>query len=305
MKLAVTGGTGFVGRWFLRRLPADIEAVVLSRSQMREGLSLSGRTFEVRISDYGPESLAQVLTGCDSVVHLGAGRPIRAFRPKENCINDCALFLACRNIGIGNVVFASTRGVYGRNPRMPWVEMEPVTPMSEYALAKAQSELAADYVNRTAGMGIKVLRLAQVLGLGEWENSVVSVFLKQGHRREPLQVTVRGRIQREYIYVKDVADALLAAVRQPETAGIFNVGSGWSCSILDLAKGVHQAFGISQPVHMAEPSREIEEFSLMDSSRFRSTFGWAPAYTLRGALEDIDADLHSPEQEAYFGFHDH
>lgn len=304
MKIAVTGGTGFIGQWFLRLLPPEHHALVLSRS--RNGtMEVAGRQIQVRQTDYSLKSLVAILETCEAVLHLGAGRQSKDPNAEHNLRHDLHVFQACELAGISNLVFASSRMVYGRSAQVPWQEDHPVTPENPYALAKAQSELAAEFFNRTRGMAIKSLRLAQVLGLGEIDSFLVTVFLKRGYLQQPLEVSVGGEIRREYIYVKDVAAALLTALQHTAVAGIFNLGSGWDCSILELAEEIHRIFGIAEPVKFKHPLRQMKEDSRMDSSRFRATFGWMPRYSLPAALEDVAHDLQQSKLEDYFGLRDH
>jgi UDP-glucose 4-epimerase len=299
MKIAVTGGCGFVGRWLLAVLPETIDAVVLSRSgsftgsrliplsRSNSAANINERDFAVAQTDYSHASLCGIIAGCDAMVHLAARRPEK---PNDagclrNTMLDFNVFAACEETGIGNIVFASSRNVYGKRPT-PWKESTRPAPDNPYALAKLHSEQSADYFNRR-GLNIKSLRIAQVLGLGERENSMVSTFLQKAYRKETITLTVSGSISREYINVKDVASAVFAALAGEKTSGVFNLGSGKTCSIEELAGIMNRIFNNKDNIQAIPNPAIIHENSLMDSTLFENTFKWTPKWTIETSIIDI------------------
>ena len=287
MKIAITGGMGFVGQAVLAGLGENHDAIVLSRSPDTRYHSIAGRVFSVRHTDYSGNSLFKRLDGYDAVVHLAATRPSGdndeiVFR---NVTLDMAVFRACEAHSIKNIVFSSSRMVYGKQP-VPWTEETSSCPNNVYALGKLQSELTADYFNRR-GLAIKTLRLAQVLGPGERAGSMIATFLEQAQQKKTLRVSVTDGIIREYIYVKDVASAIYAALQRPDLAGIFNVGSGETCTVSGLAQMVNAAFENEGNLELAAPLTDIREYSLMDSQRFQAAFGWQPQWSIAAALADV------------------
>lgn len=287
MKIAITGGMGFVGQAVLAGLRENDDAIILSRSPAPDN-SRPPQSL-VRQTDYTLDSLRQILSGSDALIHLAA----RRYTPREedecltNLIRDLAVFRACEVCEVKNIVFTSSRGVYGKQTA-PWTEETVPAPDNVYALGKLQSELTADYFNRR-GLAIKTLRLAQVLGPGERAGSMIATFLEQAQQKKTLRVGVTDGIIREYIYVKDVASAIYAALQRPDLAGTFNVGSGETCTVRGLAQMVNAAFENEGNLELAAPLTDIREHSLMDSSRFRTAFGWQPQWTLATALADIHA----------------
>jgi UDP-glucose 4-epimerase len=304
MKIAVTGGTGFIGKWFLRALPTEMDAVVISRRSSSGWVQIGNRSFSLHVTDYSRQSMFKLLSGCDAVVHLAAQRPGREQRFTAclgNVTLDCSLFLACLEQGVQNIIFVSSRGVYGDSPDLPWRECNNPRPTSLYALAKLQTEIAAGFFNRR-GLNIKSLRLAQVLGLGEKKANVITTFLKSAHRKEPLTITAQGVLHREYIYVKDAARAMLAALAKDSVSGVFNVGTGEMCSLEELVSMINNVFDNAGNVQQISPKTFVHEESLMDSSLFKEIFSWRPQWNILEAIEDIHASLQDKTLRDEYGF---
>ena len=286
IKLALTGGTGFVGSHFLENFGDKYDIVLIGRKDIRHP------KYETRQTDFSEGSLIDLLKDCTAILHLAAARPYLKSKKsfEENLIINQNVFKAALALDIKNVIFASTRGIYGTLPT-PWVEnMEPM-PNTLYSLAKYQSEIAAKYYIRQ-GLNIKILRIAQVFGLGEYESSAIATFIRNCKENRPLEITVTG-IHREYIYVKDLASALDAALGQTEVNGIFNVGSGEMVSLENIAKKIANAFGKPHLVHLVKNPKQLYEKSLMDSTLFRHTFHWSPSYSFEEAAEDIAMSIKS------------
>ena len=138
-------------------------------------------------------------------------------------------------------------------------------------------------------MNIKILRIAQIFGEGEYENSAISTFFRRASRGEPITITVQG-IEREYLYINDLCHALDLALGHSEEKGIYNVGSGELHTLEELARIIASAFGHKNLVHVRSDCVAKKEKSLMDSSRFRERFGWKPHYSLQQAADEIEAE---------------
>ncbi|UWQ19675.1 NAD(P)-dependent oxidoreductase [Jannaschia sp. M317] len=297
MKVAVTGANGFLGHHILAGLKADHDMVALQRRVSPDGPA----DIEVRETDYGTASLSDVLKDCDAVIHLAAQRMHGGNEAAvlENAALDHRLFSAAHDCGVRHVIFASTRGLYGTLPA-PWHETDPIAPDTTYAMVKGQSELSADFFTRRKGLPVTALRLAQVFGLGEYDRSVTTVFLRNGFRGQALKLSATG-LRREYIYVKDVVGAM-RAVLERGTPGVFNLGSGTAITIEEMAAGICAAFGRPGNYSIAEGAARLDEHSLMDISHLTETFGWTPSYSLEEAIRDIAATLQVPEMVSRYGF---
>lgn len=286
MRIAITGGLGFIGKWVLSLLPDNVDVTIISRNY--EGtFSINNREFYSCITDYSYDSLCKILAGNDAVLHLAAQRQNEQIQDQcmYNVLVDFELFRACETCNISNVVFTSSVAIYG-DQAAPWKETNLSAPKSMYGLAKYQSEQTAAFFN-SRGLFIKSLRVAQVLGLGERSSSVTTVFLRKALNKEKISLTGGVNIRREYIYVKDLVDALFLALSEPTIKGVFNLGSGFIVSIEELAHIVNFYFENVGNLEYSSELKAINEYSLMDSSLFATTFRWRPRWTIEEAILDI------------------
>jgi len=291
MRLAVTGATGLLGKYFIEKYSKKYEIVALSRSKNSQ-LPLS---CDVKVTDYSVNSLKEVLKDCDAILHLSAGRlnNTKIENLVDNVRLDSTLFLVAKLLGIKNIVFCSSRGVYGKQ-QIPWTEEMSAEPESIYALAKVQSEVSANYYNLYHDMSIKVLRMAQVYSIGEYEGSMIRTFLENAFNNKKINIMVTG-IEREYIYIDDIAEAFNRALEKKSTKGIFNVGSGELVTIENIAEDIQKAFNKKNLLEYSENPKLIIEKSLMNSSRFKEEFNWNPKYNFRDASIEIAKQIRVEE----------
>lgn len=295
MKIAVTGANGFIGHHTISALKSIHELLALSR---RPAEDMDPRV-AYAVTDYSLESLRDLFAGRQAIIHLAAQRPHAGKDAVSlgNSLLDYRVLQAAEDCGVAHVVLISTRGVYGAQPA-PWSEQTPPAPTSLYALAKLHSEQTAAYFGRR-GLCVTTLRLAQVFGLGEYEASALTTFIRNAYHNKPITLSVTG-VRREYVYVKDVVDAFETTLAQPKS-GIYNLGSGEVIGLEEMAQAFLHAFGRRDGSLTAENPRDLGEYSLMDSEAFRRDFSWAPSWRFAAAAEDIRKMLSDKEVAKRYG----
>ena len=281
MRLAITGATGLLGKYFIDKYKHCYDIVALTRSEDNQLFC------KVKVTDYSFNSLKEILKDCDAILHLSAGRPNNTKTEKiiDNVKLDSTLFLVAKALSIKNIVFCSSRGVYGQQ-QIPWHEQMDTFPENLYALAKVQSELSAKYYNTYYDMCIKILRISQVYSKDEYKGSMIRTFLDNALENKKIQITVTG-IDREYTYIDDIAEAFNLALQKKYTKGIFNVGSGELISIKEIAEYIQNAFGRDNLLEYEETSKVILEKNLMDSTLFQKEFNWKVKYNFKNASIEI------------------
>jgi len=281
MRLAITGATGLLGKYFIDKYKNSYDIVALTRSKENK------LPCAFKVTDYSLNSLKEVLIDCDAILHLAAGRlnNTKSELLVDNVKLDATLFLAAKLLNIKNIVFCSTRGVYGQQ-QTPWHEQMDTSPENLYSLAKVQSELSANYYNTHHEMCIKTLRISQIYSIGEYEGSMIRTFLDNAFENKKIQIMVTG-IEREYTYIDDIAEAFNVALQKKSTRGIFNVGSEELITIEEIAEHIQKAFGKNNLVEYKENSTVILEKSLMNSTLFKKEFNWKSKYNFRDASIEI------------------
>jgi len=294
MRIGITGASGFIGRHLVEKLEKEgHEPVVLGRSGQRlERLFSKYRSVSVRQTDYGSGDLLCGLDGCEGVVHLASIRyldgPESFSGYVANVIISENLFRACRDLGITNLVLASTGSIYNeQRNKLPFRETETVYPAGFYALSK----LAAEKLGVIYGLRIKSLRIARVLGWHRPDRFMLMTFIKNALEGRPITVYGTGSGRREYLYVKDAIRAIERALEKPDACGIYNIGSGRNVPADELAVLIADVLGKGKSEIRFDENRDEDRSNfIMDSTKALRELGWKPDFNMRQALVDMKDD---------------
>ncbi len=290
MKIAVTGGSGFIGGWLCQTAAImSHQLVVIGRNDCMPTRHATTQPIDYRQTDYTPPSLTEAFRGCDAVVHLAAARfsdNMRWDLYTENITSSWAVLEACRNCSISNIVMLSSRSVYSSMNNLPWEESQRPIPINLYGAAKAAVENLADTYIAAHGLCVKSLRVADTFGYGERDGYMLTTFIKQAHAGETLHFYGNDASRREYVYVKDVAGAIMAALAKPDLSGIFNIGSGCTITSLALAEMINRIFLNPSGIVTRPNATERLENNQMSVHKASELLNWRRAWTLEEALRD-------------------
>ncbi len=255
MQFLVTGGAGFLGTDLCNRLARDGHTVrAIDDLSAGDPTRLDPAVLFTRGDVADIPKLWSLLQGVDCVYHLAArvSVPQSILYPRDyNTVNvggTVALMEAVRDAGVKRVVLTSSGAVYGQQPQQPVREEMPPNPDSPYAVSK----LSAEYYVRTIGAlwGIEtiILRLFNTYGPGQAlpasHPPVVPQFIRQAIGGGSLVIFGDGTQTRDFVYVDDVTDALVAAATTTAVdREAINIGSGRETSINDLVAHVARVVG--------------------------------------------------------------
>ncbi len=290
-RIGVTGGTGFIGQYLLKEYKDQYEFAVVCRHTSSKEL-VQADSIEYIMGDYSEEMLLKAFEGCDAIVHLGAKRSDKdnekAFwNYQENIVFSEMIFSVAKKLGISNVVNISSTAVYSRNLKAPFKESYAADPLSFYGVSKRTIELIADQYNKKYGMCIKSLRFAQVIGEGEREGYILSVFKNRCIDGLALSVYGHGRAGKEYIYVKDAVRGIDAALQNEEKKGIYNIGSGVFTSNRELAEAYCNVFENKAGYQLLTDKPEDVYDYYMDVSLAEQELGFSCKYDLYASIADM------------------
>lgn len=297
MFVAVTGGSGFIGQWLLRTLGDQHSLLILGRDLNKKELIVDDKEFKYFVTDYSVDSLLKILENCEAVVHLSAKRSGKEHGTflgfADNVLISANLFEACKILKIRNIVNVSSVAVYSYLNQLPWAEDQNIHPLSFYGISKATTEELADYYNYEHGLRIKTLRLAQVVGMGEREGFLLMEFVKRAFNKQILYVYGKGQGRREYIYVKDVVDAIAAVLKYPGEFGVFNVGTDKNIYNYELAEVINDVFDNRNNLKFLSDYPEDKTTRLMSSEKAKNTFNWQAKWSLKDAFWDMKKSMDS------------
>ena len=297
MNFAVTGGIGFIGSHLVKHLVSEGHTVLVIDNQFRGRLSNLGEIqdkvnfVKLDILDY--DELKKSLQNVDGIFHQAALTSVPESYEKENeykKVNVTGtenIFKIAKEFQI-KVVYASSSSVYGDIENIPITESFNRNPINPYGLTKLEDEFLAEKYAKS-GVEIIGLRYFNVYGIGQTLDyaGVITKFLDKITVNESPIIFGDGSQIRDFIFVKDVARANLSAMISDVKHGFFNIGTGKSISINDLAHLMIKISGKSiQPKYEDLPLGDIK-LSIADISNSIKLLNWKPNTTLEEGLQTL------------------
>lgn len=291
MKIAVTGGSGFLAQYVIRLLNPieDYQVVSIGRTDINDSIF----DIEHRVTDYTVSSLKGVLSEIDCVVHLAAKRGGKGHidQFQENAIITQNLYEACHEKNISNIVYASSISVYSDDEPLPWIETQVTKPVNIYGISKLSGELIGDIYTREYGMKVKNLRFAHLFGCNEPNDYMINKFMRQAFNKEELVLYSKDNIKREFLYTKDAALAILCSIKKEESSGSFNIGSGEKLTNYEVAVAINRAFQNEGNLYIKSNEVSTKHCSFMKKLKSEEELEFLPKYSFEEAMIDIYKEM--------------
>jgi UDP-glucose 4-epimerase len=286
MRAVVTGGAGFIGSNLVDALVERGDRVTVVddfSSGRREYLNPDAQLVEHDIAAPFP-------VDADVVFHLAAQADVQTsmrrpgYDASVNVVGTVNTLAAAQEAG-AQVIFSSSGGAgYGECPG-PVAEDFPFLPLSPYGIAKKCGEEYLAGWNRIHGTSHVSLRFANVYGPRQdsgLEGGVVSIFLERMAEGSPTVIFGDGGHARDFVYVGDVVEALIAAVGQD--GGPYNIGTGVETTVGELHTGCARVAGVEdRPEHAGARLGDVHR-SVLDVSLAAQRLGWRPKVPLDEGL---------------------
>jgi UDP-glucose 4-epimerase len=307
MKTLITGGAGFIGSHLTERLLSQGKSVVVlddlstgSKENLTAVLDNPQLTF-VEGSVLNEFLLAELMWDCDTVIHLAAAvgvrrilsEPLAAIRTNVEG-TDLVLRLATK--GKRKVLVASTSEIYGKNSGGPLCEnSDSILGSSQiqrwsYATAKKLDEFLAFAYAESEHAPVIVTRFFNIIGPRQRARygMVVPNFVRAALAGEPIRVFGDGSQTRNFCFVQDCVDAVLALLSHNAAAGrAFNIGGQEEISISALAERIKELLGSASPIVKVPYGQAYPEGNFEDMRRrvpctcnIEQLTGWRPKTTL-------------------------
>ena len=305
-RVYVTGATGIVGSWLVKRLVSEgayVVALVRDADPASE-LIRSGDINRVsvvngRLEDYHTQERAINEHEIDTVFHLAAQplvttalrSPVPTF--EANIRGTWNVLEACRvhKDLVRSVVVASSDKAYGDATVLPYTEDMPVNGRHPYDVSKSCTDLLAKTYAHTYQAPTVVARCGNIYGGGDlnWSRIVPGTIRSLLAGERPV-IRSDGRFIRDYIYVEDVVSAYsalaLAAAKPGVTGEAFNFSPETQVPVLDIVRSLQRIVGRTdlEPVILDQARAEIRD-QYLDSAKARRLLGWRPQYSLESGLQ--------------------
>jgi UDP-glucose 4-epimerase len=302
-RVVVTGGSGFIGSHLVRRLLDDGATVAVT---VRYGNVMKNErlktiwdritVIEADLRNRGAISTVQEFRP-DVVFHLAAYNHVgESFRQVEECFDVNAkgtanLLDACAG-HVKRFVYMSTSEVYGHQAQVPFTETMCPDPISPYAITKYAGELYCRLHQRVGGSpSVVVLRPFNTFGPYQSSKAVIPELILACLLGQPVRTT-KGEQTREFNYVGNIVDGLIAAAAHPGPLNeVINLAAAEEVKICDLVRTIAELSHTKSSIEIgALPYRPTEIWRMYaDATRAREILGWQPKVSLRDGLRETVA----------------
>jgi UDP-glucose 4-epimerase len=291
MRALVTGGAGFIGSHLVDALLARGDSVTVlddlssgHEENLAGALDAGAELVRGDVRDGASLSALAAIARPQAIFHLAAQVDVRislsdpAYDARTNVEGTINVLEAARNAGVGRVVFSSTGGaIYGETDILPTPETVEPLPMAAYGQSKYCAERYLGLYDRLYGLSTLALRFGNVYGPRQdphGEAGVIAIFCGKLLAGAQPRVYGDGRQTRDYIYVADLVQALLAAGASAD-GGVVNIGTEAETSVLEILDVLRDLHGPDAPEAELAPARTGEiDRSCLDASRAREVLGW-------------------------------
>ena len=299
-RVLVTGGCGFIGSHFVRRMltrhpgleVVNLDALTYAGNPRNlEDVADDPRYRFVHGSITDPDAVAEAADGCDAIVNFAAethvDRSIHAGYEfvTSNVIGPMTLLAWLREHG-GRMVHVSTDEVYGDiEPGEASKETDLLRPSSPYSAAKAGGDLQVLASVRTYGVEAMLTRGSNTYGPFQYPEKMIPLFTTNLLDGQPVPVYGDGRQARDFIWAEDHCSGIELVLEQGEAGEVYNVGGGHEIENLETTRRLLELTGRddSYVTHVTDRLGHDRRYAL-DCSKLRA-LGWAPATSFAEGLE--------------------
>ena len=232
-------------------------------------------------------ALAVAVDGAEVVFHLLGGTnpevsnkdPIADLQ--ANIIASVQLMELCRAAGVRRIVFVSSGGaVYGVTKPMPIAEDAATNPISAYGINKLMVEKYLQLFSTLDGPSAMILRVSNPFGPYQSpfrRQGLVAATIETVLAKRPVEIWGDGQVVRDFIYVADLAEAMVAAASYDGPEQVMNVGSSIGRSVLDVVHSVRVALDCPEIAVVHRSSRRADvPYNVLNSDRAQHCLNWAP-----------------------------
>ena len=292
MKFIVTGGAGFIGSNIVRQLLKQNHTPIvidnLYRGKIERISSLGVEFHKVDIRDF--DQLRNILKNSDGVFHEAALTDVQESFTKQQEYIDVNvkgtenIFKIAKKFDL-KVVYASSSSVYGNPKKIPIAENSKRNPINPYGETKLDGEFLAEKYSKDV-VSIIGLRYFNVYGEGQTGSyaGVITKFLNRLKEKKTPIIFGSGTQLRDFIFVEDVALANISAMQSNVKNGFFNIGTGITTSIQQLAKIMIELSGLKlEPQYEKALDGDVQS-SQADTGLTESMLKWKYSVELREGL---------------------
>ncbi len=297
MRVLLIGGNGFIGAHLINAFQdVGIDTSVLDRA---DGFyKPSRRNVRTFLGEYTNIDLVQrAMEGADVIIYLASTSvPLTsANNPEKDVTGNLVPFFNYMEIALQQkikriILFSSGGTVYGVPSKLPVTEEHPTQPIVSHGIVKLMMEKYLFTLAYNQGLESVILRVGNAYGEGQnpyTKFGAIATFLGCFATRRPITLWGSGDAIRDYIYVKDIASACVAALGLKTTYSIFNIGTNQGHSLNSLIEMIADITNVPAPeVHREEHHSFDVPRIILDNTLAKQQMGWEPQITLADGIKN-------------------
>lgn len=286
-QVLVMGGLGFIGSHLCRLLLAGDYRVRIFDKLYGSRHLISDIENDVEIEEGDAERTEDVLHAMENVdvvvdlIHStvpGASMTDPSYDVQSNIVSHAGWLSALKNHSLKRIIYISSGGtVYGLPQINPIPEKHPTEPISSYGITKLAIEKYVAMYARSKGIDYRICRPANVYGEGQHLNvgqGVIGVFLEHALKGKTIEIWGDGEIKRDYLYVKDMVQAVVKLISHQGENRVFNISTGVGHSLNEIIDIIRNELKMNVKVDYY-PSRSFDvPQNILDNSRLKAETDW-------------------------------
>jgi UDP-glucuronate 4-epimerase len=306
MNFLVTGGAGFIGSHVCERLLRDGQSVcvlddlnpfyepALKRENLDALAQAGAKRFQFLqgdITDRGTVDSAFRKTRFDQVIHLAARAGVRpsleepALYQRVNVEGTVNILEAARHAGVRKLTIASSSSVYGVNSNVPFSESDPIfQPISPYAASKLACEALGHVYHHIYGLDVAMLRFFTVYGARQRPDLAIHKFARLMRAGKPIPLFGDGSTARDYTYIDDIVDGVLACTQREFGFEIFNLGESHTVTLARLVELLERSLAIKPLIDRQPPQLGDVPLTYANVDKAKRMLGYNPSTTIEAGL---------------------
>jgi UDP-glucuronate 4-epimerase len=305
MNILVTGGAGFIGYHVCARLLGEGHSVWvlddlnafydprLKQGNVRD-LQALARPFTIVVGDVTDRETVEEVFGSatfDLVIHLAARAGVRpsleepALYQRVNVEGTVHVLEAARSRGVRKIIMASSSSVYGANAKLPFSEADPIfSAISPYAASKLACEALGHVYHHVYGMDVVMLRFFTVYGPRQRPDLAIHKFARLMAAGRPIPVFGDGGTARDYTYVSDTVDGVMACTQREFGYAIINLGESQTVTLRRLIELLERHLGCPAVIERQPAQPGDVPITYADITRARERLGYVPRVSIEEGI---------------------
>ncbi|MDN4079267.1 NAD-dependent epimerase/dehydratase family protein [Paenibacillus polymyxa] len=296
MRILVTGGAGFIASHIVDRLIAEQHEVCIVdnlSTGKQENINPSAIFYNV---DIRSEELLEVFENFKPQILIHHAAQISVSHSVADPSQDASINISgtinildcCYKTGVQKIIYASSAAVYGYPEELPVKESAKLSPLSPYGLSKLTPEFYIQLYSNLHGLKYTILRYSNAYGERQdpkGEGGVISIFLDNLLAGKEIQIHGDGAQTRDFIYVKDIVNANIAALTKGENC-ITNISTQTEISVKELFEMMRNILGIDASAYYMQERIGDIKYSSLSNQQAQLILGWTSQFTLYQGLKE-------------------